>query len=124
MPVIDGINARCVCESVSMVTAEMELQQQLDATIEEGVVLIDFNAPWCAPCRALDPIISELKESFLGRARITKVNIDEFHAVAMRLGIQSIPTMILFKKGREIRRFVGLQSADTLARAIDNALRK
>lgn len=107
-----------------MVTAEMELQEQLDGTIEEGVVLIDFNAPWCAPCRAQDPIISELKENFLGRARITKVNIDEFQAVAMRLGIHSIPTMILFKKGREIRRFVGLQSADTLARAIDNALRK
>lgn len=107
-----------------MLSAEMELQDELDAAIAEGVVLIEFNAPWCAPCRAQDPIISELKKSFLGRARIAKVNIDDCQEVAMRLSIQSIPTVILFKEGREIGRFVGLQNAETLARAITNALKK
>ena len=106
-----------------MVLAEFESQENLSRTIGKGVALIDFNAPWCAPCRAQDPIIAKLVENYLGRARIEKINIDRNQAVAMKLGIQSIPTLILFKGGKEIRRFIGLQSVETLSGAIDRALR-
>ncbi len=106
-----------------MSNAERELQQSLRTAISKGVALIDFNAPWCAPCRAQDPIIASLEESYLGRARIAKVNIDKNQSVAMSLGIQSIPTLILFKEGREIHRFIGLQTVETLSRALDSALK-
>ena len=87
-----------------------------------GVVLIDFNAPWCAPCRSQGPIIDQLAEKFRGRATISAVNIDENRDAALKLGIHSIPTLILFKGGREVQRFIGLQSEESLARAIERVL--
>jgi thioredoxin 1 len=105
-----------------MVKTEFGLQKNLANTLKRGVALIDFNAPWCAPCRAQDPIIAKLEESYFGRACIAKVNIDKNRDIAMKLGIQSIPTIILFKEGKEINRFIGLQTAETLSGAIDVAL--
>lgn len=96
--------------------------EELDQTIGKGVTLIDFNAPWCAPCRAQEPVIQALDEKYSGRATIATVNIDENQEVAMRLGIQSIPTVILYKEGHEIGRFIGFQSAETLSSAIGEAL--
>ena len=93
-----------------------------DDTILEGIALIDFNAPWCDPCRAQDPIINDVQKAFNGKAVVAKVNIDENPKIAMDLGIQSIPTLILFKNGKEIERFVGLQAADTLNKALEKHL--
>lgn len=87
-----------------------------------GLVLVDFNAPWCAPCRAQEPVLLALEKTWRGRATIASVNIDENHKVAMAVGIQSIPTMILYREGREIGRFIGLQSRETLSAAIGKAL--
>jgi thioredoxin 1 len=105
-----------------MVLAEFESQEHLAQGIEKGIALIDFDAPWSDPCRAQDPIITELGESYLGKVCIATVDIDRNQAVAKRMGIQSIPTIILFKEGKEIRRFIGLQTAETLAGAIESAL--
>lgn len=105
-----------------MSVAEFESRKDFAKAIEKGVALVDFNATWCAPCRAQDPIIAGLEKNYLGRACIVKVDIDDIPAVAMGLGIQSIPTLILFKEGREVRRFIGLQTAETLSGAIDRAL--
>jgi len=98
--------------------------KELDRTIRKGVTLIDFNAPWCAPCRAQEPVILALDEEYGGRATIATLNIDENQEVAMRLGIQSIPTMILYKEGHEIGRFIGFQSEEKLSSAIGEALQK
>jgi len=92
------------------------------AHLGKGVVLVDFNAPWCAPCRFQGPIIEELAEKFRGQATITAVNIDDNRQTALKLGIHSIPTLILFKEGREIQRFIGLQSEESLTRAIEKVL--
>jgi thioredoxin 1 len=90
--------------------------------ISQGVALVDFNAPWCGPCRAMDPILEGLEKAYSGRARVMKVNVDENRDMAMGLGVQSIPTLLIFKEGREIERFVGIQSARTLAEALNIAL--
>ncbi len=90
--------------------------------IEKGVALVDFNAPWCAPCRTQGPIIEKLAEKFQGQATVTAIDIDENREVALKLGIHSIPTLILFKEGREIQRFIGLQSEEALTRALENVL--
>ena len=95
---------------------------EFEKIIENGVSLIDFNAPWCAPCRAQEPIIQKLSEQFKGKALVAEMNIDENQDTAMKLGIRSIPTLALFKNGKEIRRFVGLQSQQTLSAAIESVL--
>ena len=95
---------------------------EFEDAIRQGVSLVDFNAPWCAPCRAQGPIIQALSEKFEGRAIIAEINVDENRETAAKLGIRSIPTLTLFKDGTETRRFVGLQSASTLEKAIEENL--
>lgn len=89
-----------------------------------GTALVDFSAPWCAPCRLQEPIVERLAENFKGRAAVFIVNVDESRDMAMRLEITSIPTLILFRSGKELKRFVGLQSMEALSKAIDGALLK
>ena len=105
-----------------MKTAKQAEETKFLKRIEKGVSLFDFNAPWCAPCRVQAPIIKQLAEKFEGKAFITALNIDENRETALKLGIHSIPTMIIFKNGREIRRFIGLQSEDALSQALENVL--
>ena len=93
-----------------------------DDTIAEGVVLVDLWAPWCGPCQMQGPIIEQVAQTVDGKAKVAKLNVDEGQAVAARLGVQSIPTLILFKDGEETARFVGLQQAATLVSAIEKAL--
>ena len=74
-------------------------------------VLVDFWAPWCQPCKMLAPTIDELAKEFQGKARIGKMNTDENQDAAIQFGIQNIPTVLLFKGGQMVRKFVGLQMA-------------
>ena len=105
-----------------MVEIQLSSRAEFEKSIEKGVGLVDFNAPWCAPCRAMEPVIGKLADAYEGRAFILKVNIDENLEIALHLGIQSIPTIIIFKEGIERSRFVGLQGADTLGRALENVM--
>ncbi|MBC2712445.1 MAG: thioredoxin [Desulfosarcina sp.] len=93
-------------------------QKNFERSILHGVTLLDFDAPWCGPCRAQKPIIDALKKDYQGKAAVKKINIDENRDIALHLGIQSIPTIILFKEGREMNRFIGVQTAETLNMAL------
>jgi len=95
---------------------------EFDMNIAEGITLVDFWAPWCGPCRMQTPILEELAESIEGRVKIAKVNTDEASGVARGLGVQAIPTLILFKDGKELQRFIGVQPKDILMDAIGSAL--
>jgi thioredoxin 1 len=92
--------------------------------IAEGITLVDFYAPWCGPCRMQGPILEQVAESVRGRAKITKINVDDAGSVAGRFGVQSIPTLVLFENGKEVRRFVGVSSYDTLVQAINELTQK
>ena len=105
-----------------MKTKLLTTSEEFEDVIKNGVSLIDFNAPWCGPCRAQEPIIQQLLEDFSGRAVISKINVDENQETAVKLGIQSIPTITVFKDGIEVNRFVGLQSAQTFSKAIEEHL--
>jgi len=100
----------------------LSIHDDFNRMVEDGVSLVDFNAPWCGPCRAQDPIISQLEKDYDDKAAFVKVNIDEHNDIAMKLGIQSIPTIIIFQKGREVKRLVGLQTAGALSSALNNLL--
>jgi len=102
---------------------EFSSQKDFENSIENGVTLVDFNAPWCAPCRAQEPILDEVQKTFEGQATVAKINIDKNQEVALQLGIQSIPTLIVFQEGAEITRFIGLQDARTLDQAIATLLK-
>lgn len=107
-----------------METTSQPFEKELLNTIKEGVTLVDFNAPWCAPCRAQNPIIKKLARRFNGQAVVTAVDIDQNRTTALKLGIHSIPTLVLFKNGKEIQRYIGLQPEAVLAEAIERAMDK
>jgi len=93
-----------------------------EATIKEGVTLVDFWAPWCGPCRMIAPIIEELAEDFEGKATIAKVNTDEEQDIAIKFGIRSIPTLLFFKNGEVVDQMIGAAGKDVLADKIDALL--
>ena len=81
-------------------------------TIQTGLVLVDFWAPWCAPCRMIAPILEELQTVFLGKAKITKMNVDENPETSVEFGITSIPSLLVFKNGIMVERMVGANTRD------------
>ena len=93
----------------------------LDETINEGVALVDFWAPWCGPCRMIAPVIEELAEDFEGKAKICKVNTDEEQELGVKFGVRSIPTIIFFKDGEQVDSMVGAASKEAFAEKL-NAL--
>ena len=82
--------------------------------IKEGTVLVDFFATWCGPCRMLSPVLEEIEEEGSFNGKIIKVDTDELGGVAMAYGIQSIPTLFLFKDGQIVKKTMGYMPKDDL----------
>jgi thioredoxin 1 len=82
-------------------------------------VLVDFWAEWCGPCRMLAPAVEAVAQQYSGSAVVVKLNVDESPDVAARYGVRGIPTLILFKDGKEAERVVGAVPKDTISRLID-----
>lgn len=85
-------------------------------------ILVDFWAEWCGPCRVVAPVLEKLAEEYDGRVRIGKVNVDEEAGLAGKYGVQSIPTLLLFKNGKVVEQFIGATTRDVLARMFDKHL--
>ena len=93
--------------------------QNFSAKTKSGTVLVDFWASWCMPCKMMVPVLNELAEETNGKVTIAKLNVDEAKITASKFGVRSIPTMILFKNGKEIHRFVGVKTKDYLVKELD-----
>jgi thioredoxin 1 len=94
-----------------------------DETIGSGVVLIDFWATWCKPCRTQAPVIEEIQKEMVSKIKVGKVDIDKCPDIADRYGIQSIPTMIIFKDGKPAEQFVGITAKEKITEAINKLLK-
>ena len=101
---------------------ELLSEKKFNDLIMHGVTLVDFNTPWCAPCRAQEPILSAIAKQFADKASVIAMNLDNCPEIARALGIRSIPTLVIFKNGKEIQRFVGLQSEAVLSDALKSVL--
>ena len=82
-------------------------------------VLIDFYADWCGPCKMMAPIVKELAEELQGKAKVGKINVDENQDLAMEYNVMSIPTLLIFKNGKEFKRFVGVRDKHELLKELN-----
>ncbi len=96
-----------------------------DANFENEVlkselpVLVDFWAPWCAPCRFIAPVVEEIAKEYAGKLKVGRLNVDENPEVSARYGIRAIPTLILFKNGESVAQTMGAQPKEALKEFID-----
>jgi len=89
---------------------EQNFQQQ----VKNKVVLVDFWATWCAPCRMMAPVLNDVATELNGNSHVGKVDIQQYQSLANQFKVRSIPTLILFKNGKEVNRFVGIKSKEFL----------
>lgn len=94
--------------------------ENFQQTIAKGLTLVDFYATWCGPCRMIAPIVEQLAEKAAGKATVGKVDIDQAQQVTTSLQITSVPTLILFKDGKEVKRVVGVKDLDYLLNLINS----
>jgi thioredoxin 1 len=96
--------------------------QNFSRTIKTGTVLVDFWAAWCMPCKLMVPVLNDLAEEMDGKVTVSKLNVDESKKTASQFGIRSIPTIILFRNGKEIKRIVGVKNKEYLLRELDRVM--
>ena len=92
--------------------------ENFESTVQNGTVLVDFYADWCGPCRMVAPVVEEIAGE-RSDISVGKVNVDESGELALRFGVASIPTLIVFKDGKEYRRIVGFRPKRDILAAID-----
>jgi len=96
--------------------------QNFKQTIDQGVTLVDFWAAWCGPCKVQGPIVDEIADEIENSAKICKLDIDKNQGTAKMLGIRNIPTILLFKDGKQVEKFVGVKPKGVLLKAINSHL--
>ncbi len=96
--------------------------ENFDETVNKGISLVDFWAPWCGPCKMLSPVIEELATDFDGKANICKVNTDVEQDLAVKYGVRSIPTILFMKNGEVIDQLIGANSKQALAEKLNTLL--
>lgn len=112
-------NIAAVPESERIITlTDKNFQNQ----IKKGLVMVDFWAEWCMPCKVMGPVLNELAEDSNFKAVVAKLNVDHYQPVSQKFGIRGIPTLRLFKDGKEVERIVGIKPKDFLIKQVNKHL--
>ena len=106
----------------STVANVTDLRFEADVLSSNVPVLVDFWAEWCAPCRALFPLIEELSAEYSGRVTLVKLNVDQNPEIPAKFGVRGIPTILIFKDGKPVGEIFGRQPKATFEKALDRAL--
>lgn len=96
--------------------------KNFDAVTKKGISLVDFWAPWCAPCRIQGPIVNDLANEMHDKANICKMDVDQNQKTASKYGIRSIPTIMIFKNGKMVKQLVGVKTKNVLIKEIEAQL--
>jgi thioredoxin 1 len=116
--------ARAKMKSTPMVDDNEKILTLTDKNFQQltknKLVLVDFWASWCAPCRMMAPVLNDVAAELSGNSQVGKVNIEDFQSLAQKYQVRSIPTLILFKNGVEVNRFVGIKPKEFLLKQIQN----
>ncbi len=97
-------------------------KEKFEELLKEKHLLVDFFATWCGPCKMLAPTIDELADKYEGKVPVVKIDVDEEQEIAMKYGVQSIPTVILFEDGEVAEQLVGLRDEETYTQLLDDHL--
>ncbi len=124
VPIVASGRPRCGKCRVDLPWLVDTTAEDYSAVIDQSTmpVLVDLWAPWCGPCKAIAPALETLSVERAGKLRIAKVNVDQEPAVSAQLGVQGIPTMVLYRGGVEIARQVGALPADRIRQWVDDSL--
>jgi thioredoxin 1 len=117
----DGAGKEAKMAGEGVITATVD-NFRTEVTGQDGLVLVDFWAPWCAPCRLVGPIVEELAVDNAGKMKVAKVNVDEQPTLAQQYGIRGIPTLLFFKGGQQVDMIVGAASKQSLQERINKHL--
>ncbi len=110
-------------ESNKVVTHVTTRQWDAEVLKSEVPVLVDFWAEWCGPCRMVGPAVEQVGKIMAGKVKVAKLNVDENQEIAMQYHVQSIPSLLLFKDGKEIARTIGAAPKETYLKFIENSLK-
>jgi thioredoxin 1 len=91
--------------------------------ISDGLVLVDFWAPWCGPCKMIAPVLEEISEEMGDQVKIAKLNVDDNQVTTAEYGVMSIPTLLLFKDGEVVEKVIGFQPKENLVEVLSNHLK-
>jgi len=119
---IINVYARIKMKSLPKVADHANILTLTDKNFQQQtknkVVLVDFWAEWCAPCKMMTPVLNDVADELNGDSHVGKLNIEQYQAMAQKFNVRSIPTLILFKNGKEVKRFVGIKQKDFLLKEI------
>lgn len=96
--------------------------KNMDANLKNNVVLVDFWASWCAPCKMMAPVLNEIAEDDKTSFTVAKVNVEQYQQLATKYKVKNLPTLVLFKNGKEVQRLVGFKNKKAILKEIQGSI--